>query len=250
MLLYFLVSIIEIVWKLMSIDKKRVLVVEDEQDINSMIRYHLHNAGYDVKPAFNGEKALELMRDNDFNLAIIDVLLPGIDGWEICRNIRSTAKIKNLPIIFLTALSDEADRIKGFDLGGDDFLTKPFSPRELVSRVNAILRRTEKHNGEPTSLRFGDIAIDFLKHQIRLKGEPVHLTTTEFRILQLLVKNEGRVYSRDELLRLMREDREELELGNVDVHVHHLRKKLEDNPKRPRYIQTVWGVGYRFSSVN
>lgn len=234
----------------MAIDKKRVLVVEDELDINRMIGFHLQNAGYDVKSVLNGEEALELIQDEDFNLVVIDILLPGMDGWEICRSVRSSAKLRNLPIIFLTALSDEADRVKGFDLGGDDFLTKPFSPRELVSRVHAILRRTEEQNGHRTTMRFGEITIDFLKHQIRLSGQPVHLTTTEFQLLQLLVTNEGRVYSRDELLRLMRQDNGELELGNVDVHVHHLRKKLEANPKKPKYIQTVWGVGYRFSSVN
>lgn len=225
---------------------KKVLVVEDEEDINQMIVHHLRAAGYEVASAHDGEPALELLDKYEFDLAVIDILLPGIDGWQICKSVRSSAKHGSMPIVFLTALSDEADRIKGFDLGCDDFLSKPFSPRELVSRVHAILRRTQKEPQERTSVRVGSMAIDFLNHQIRVKGKPIHLTNSEFRLLQLLVSNEGRVYSRDELLGMMREEDFDLELGNVDVHVHHLRRKLEEDPKKPKYIKTIWGVGYQF----
>lgn len=224
---------------------ERILVVEDEKDINQIITHHLKSAGYGVRSAYDGEQALGYLEEEDFGLVILDILLPGLDGREICRKIRLSSK-KNLPIMFVTALGGETDRIGGFELGCDDYLTKPFSPRELVSRVKVILRR-EQARGELTSVKVDHLAIDFLKHQITVKGKPIHLTNSEFRLLQLLILNEGLVYSRDELLNLIREKEIDLELGNVDVHIHRLRQKLEENPKKPKYIQTVWGVGYRFS---
>jgi len=226
--------------------KKTLLVIEDEEDINSMIVHHLGKANYEIQAVFNGEAALVILKKETFDLIILDILLPGLDGWELCRYIRSTDEIKSTPIIFLSALSSETDRIKGFGLGCDDYMTKPFSPRELVSRVKAILRRQENKSKERTSVSVGNIAIDFLKHQIRVKGKPVHLTNSEFQLLQLLMTDAGRVYSRDELLTLLRENSFDLELSNVDVHVHHLRQKLEENPRKPKHIKTVWGVGYRF----
>lgn len=227
--------------------KQQILIVEDEREINDMIAHHLELAGYGVRSAFDGDEAIRLLARHDLDLMIVDILLPGMDGRELCRQIRLGENRKYLPIIFLTALSSEAERIMGFELGCDDYLTKPFSPRELVSRVKAILRRENQKGKEATTIEIGNICIDFLKHQIRVKGKPIHLTNSEFRLLQLLVSNEGRVYSRDELLSLIRENKIDLELGNVDVHIHRLRQKLEENPKKPKFIQTVWGVGYRFS---
>jgi DNA-binding response OmpR family regulator len=227
---------------------KRLLVVEDEVDINDMIVHHLKSEGYDVASALTAEDALESLLRDSFDLVILDILLPGMDGWELCEKIRNSENNRLVPIIFLSALSSEADRVKGFDLGCDDYLNKPFSPRELVSRVKAILRRIANNRRERTSMRMGRLFIDFLKHRIEVNGKPVHLTSSEFQLLNLLVRNEGRVYSRDELLSMMRENNFELDLGNVDVHVHHLRQKIEENPKKPNLIQTVWGVGYRFVS--
>ena len=226
----------------------KLLVVEDEKDINDMIVHNLEAAGYEVESVYDGDAALKMLEKYTFNLIILDILLPGIDGWELCQNIRSSRDNGNIPIIFVTALSSENDKVKGFDLGCDDYLAKPFSPRELVSRVRAILKRAEQLGIKKASIRMGEIVIDFLKHKVVVGNRVVHLTGSEFQILSLLVAHEGRVYSRDELLSLMRENDFELELGNVDVHVHRLRQKIEKNPRKPEFIQTVWGVGYRFAS--
>ena len=226
----------------------KLLVVEDEKDINDMIVHNLEAAGYEVESVYDGDAALKMLEKYTFNLIILDILLPGIDGWELCQNIRSSRDNGNIPIIFVTALSSENDKVKGFDLGCDDYLAKPFSPRELVSRVRAILKRAEQLGIKKASIRMGEIVIDFLQHKVVVGNRVVHLTGSEFQILSLLVAHEGRVYSRDELLSLMRENDFELELGNVDVHVHRLRQKIEKNPRKPEFIQTVWGVGYRFAS--
>lgn len=225
---------------------KKLLVVEDEKDINEMIVHHLCTAGYKVEAAFDGEEAIDLLEANGFDLVILDILLPGMDGWELCRTIRSSNEKKSTPIIFLSALSSEKDRVKGFDLGCDDFLVKPFSPREMVSRVKAILRRSENQSRERTAVQIDNLHVDFLKHKVEVNGRSMHLTGSEFQILQLIMSDEGRVFSREELLALMRENNFDLELGNIDVHVHRLRHKIEKDPKKPKYIQTVWGVGYRF----
>ncbi len=227
---------------------KKLLVVEDERDISEMIVHHLKSAGYEVAAAYDGYQASDIIEDEDFDLVILDILLPGMNGWELCQKIRANSTRASLPIIFLSALSSESDRIKGFDLGGDDYLMKPFSPREMVSRVKAILRRTEEAPKERRTLRIGDVSIDFLKHRVETGGKTIHLTSSEFQILHILSSEAGRVFSREELLTQMRENNADLELSNVDVHVHRLRQKIERDPRNPRMIQTVWGVGYRFVS--
>lgn len=227
----------------------RVLVVEDEKDLNRLIAFHLRSAGFEVEQAYDAEEALSFLDTNRFDLVLLDILLPGMDGWEVCRALRSSRETRNVPVIFLTALSEESSRVTGFDLGGDDYLTKPFSPRELISRIKAILRRAEAQapgRSERASARVGDVAIDFLQHQIRVKGQAIHLTYTEFQLLRLLITHQGRVFTRDELLAELRHSSDDLAPGNVDVHVHHLRRKLEEDPRRPQYIKTVRGVGYRF----
>jgi DNA-binding response OmpR family regulator len=228
---------------------KRLLVVEDEQDINEMIVLHLRSAGYEVLSTYNGEDALKIVEDDDISLIVLDVLLPGMSGWEVCERIRTHRATENIPIIFLTALSLETDRVRGFDLGGDDYVNKPFSPRELISRVRALLRRVEQETKESSYIKIGELGIDFLKHRIEVRGRQIHLTSSEFQLLNLLARNRGRVYSRDELLAMIRDNDVDLELGNIDVHVHNLRQKIEENPKKPAYIQTVWGVGYRFAGM-
>ncbi len=225
---------------------KQLLVVEDEKDISNMMVHHLRTAGFKVQAAYDGETALEKLAELKFDLVVLDVLLPGMNGWELCENIRSRDNGTATPIIIVSALTSEGDRIKGFDLGCDDYLMKPFSPREMVSRVNAVLRRSEANGVERTSLKIGDLKIDFLKHQVYVRGRHVHLTSTEFQLLNLLARQEGRVYSREQLLNMMRENHYDLELGNIDVHVHNLRRKIETDPKKPEIIETVWGVGYRF----
>jgi len=225
---------------------KRLLVVEDEKDISEMIVYHLSSAGYKVETAYDADQACAVIDEAAFDLVVLDVLLPGMTGWELCRKIRADASKASLPIIFVSALSSEADRIRGFDLGCDDYLMKPFSPREMVSRVRAILRRAENRTRERTRFGFGPVTIDFLHHRVTLHGKTVHFTQSEFQLLYILTNEANRVFSREELLTLMRENDSELELGNIDVHVHRVRQKIELDPEKPRYIQTVWGVGYRF----
>jgi len=225
---------------------KKILVVEDEEDINTLISQHLRNSGFEVESVYDGYEALEVTESSDFDLVVLDILLPGLNGWEVCHQLRQSKETLNLPIVFLTALANEADRIRGFDLGCDDYLVKPFSPRELVSRVKAVLKRME--NVERSTMSFGDLSIDLLKHEVCANGKPVHLTSSEFMLLHCLITNEGRVFSREELLEVIGDENQMLEYGNVDVHVHHLRQKIEKNPRQPKYIQTVWGVGYRFRS--
>lgn len=225
---------------------KRLLVVEDERDINEIITHNLSAAGYEVETAYDGDRACAVIESCELDLVLLDVLLPGMNGWELCRKIRSDASRSMLPIIFLSALSSEADRIRGFDLGCDDYLIKPFSPREMVSRVRAILRRAEDRARERARLRFGQVVVDFLQHRVTLRSKTVRFTQSEFQLLDILTREAGRVFSRSELLTRMRENHSDLELSNIDVHVHRVRRKIESNPKNPRYIQTVWGVGYRF----
>ena len=225
---------------------KRILVVEDEEDINQLINQHLSNSGFQVESVYDGYKALEVAERGRFDLVVLDVLLPGLDGWEVCQFLRKSNATVNVPIVFLTALTSEVERIKGFDLGGDDYLVKPFSPRELVSRIKAVLKRTQNGSAEKTMLSIGDISIDVLKHQVYVEDKLIHLTSSEFLLLHLLASNEGRVFSRQVLLDAIGGEDQVLEYGNIDVHVHNIRHKIEKNPKKPRYIQTVWGVGYRF----
>ncbi len=225
---------------------KRILVVEDEEDINLLINQHLSNSGFEVESVYDGYHALEAAEHGRFDLVVLDILLPGIDGWEVCQFLRKSNSTVNVPIVFLSALTGEMERIKGFDLGGDDYLVKPFSPRELVSRIKAVLKRSENGGAERTTLNIGDISIDVLKHQVFVDSNPIHLTSSEFLLLHLLISNGGRVFSRQELLDAIGGENQVLEYGNVDVHVHNIRHKIEKNPKKPKYIQTVWGVGYRF----
>ncbi|NIR52530.1 response regulator transcription factor [candidate division KSB1 bacterium] len=227
---------------------KKILVVEDEEDINSLIREHLSGSGFEVESVYGGDDALEKAEEKDFDLIVLDILLPGLDGWEVCQQLRRSQRTRNIPIVFLSALSREPDRIRGFDLGGDDYIVKPFSPRELVSRVKAILKRVNGKIVDKKSVSIGDLKVDFLKHQVYVGGKPAYLTSSEFKILHVLISNEDRVFTRDELLDAIGEEGQILEYGNIDVHVHHLRQKIERDPKNPKYIKTVWGVGYRFAS--
>jgi len=215
--------------------KPLVLVVDDDIKTVDLIRLYLEKDGYRVLAAARGKLP---------GLIILDLMLPRIDGLDVCRIIRSESKV---PIIMLTAKSTEDDKLLGLDLGADDYVTKPFSPRELVARVRAVLRRasTEEEAGPP-ELSYGDLVVDFVRHQARLAGEPVHLTPKEFKLLETMMKQPGRVFSRLELL----EHAFGFDYGGfertVDVHVMNLRKKIEPDSSSPSYIQTVHGVGYKF----
>lgn len=220
----------------------RILVVDDEPAIVELVGFNLVRAGYQVSTAFSGPEGLEKARTESPDLVVLDLMLPGVDGLEVCRELRRWSRV---PVLMLTAKKEEVDRIVGLELGADDYMTKPFSPRELVARVKAILRRAH-HRETRTEARFGGLAINYEAFRVTLDGEPVELTPSEFRILRVLTSRPGRVYTRTELLDLAKGEDFFGDLRTVDVHIRHLRAKLGDNPDQPRFIETVRGVGYRF----
>lgn len=228
---------------------ERILVVDDEDAIVQLIAYNLRRAGYEVMTAGNGEDALHIARTDPPDMMVLDVMLPGMDGFEVCKAVR---RERDLPILMLTARGEEIDRVVGFEIGADDYVTKPFSPRELVGRIKAILRRARREPEpavEQDSLTFGPLSINFITYEVTREGQRVDLTPTEFQILKVLTQNPGRVFSRDELVdRVMGPDFYG-DVRTVDVHIRHLRTKLEENPSEPRWIETVRGAGYKFSGV-
>ncbi|MBC7251631.1 MAG: response regulator transcription factor [Anaerolineae bacterium] len=225
--------------------KRKILVVDDNPKIVELVRLYLEKDGYRVFVAYDGLEALEVARQKQPDLIVLDLLLPGMDGLDVCRILRAESEV---PIIMLTAKSTEEDKLVGLELGADDYLTKPFSPRELVARIRAVLRRVGKEAAQgPAELRFADLLIDRRSHEVQVRGEPVHLTPTEFRLLEVLAGEPGRAFTRLELLdRVFGYDFEGFE-RTVDVHIKNLRKKIEPDPKEPTFIKTVYGVGYKFS---
>jgi len=222
---------------------KSILVVDDDPKIVEIVSLYLKREGYRVLAAYDGRQALEMAREKRPDLIVLDLMLPGLDGMDVCRLLRDESDV---PILMLTARASDEDKLHGFDVGADDYLTKPFNPRELVARVRAILRRAEGEQEPPRDLRFGDLEINVMRHEVRLRGSPVNLTPTEFRILTTMAQEPGRAFSRVELLeRAFGYDYEGLE-RTVDVHIMNIRRKIEPEPRRPRYIVTVPGVGYRF----
>jgi DNA-binding response OmpR family regulator len=222
---------------------KSILVVDDDPKIVEIVSLYLKREGYRVLAAYDGRQALEMAREKRPDLIVLDLMLPGLDGMDVCRLLRDESDV---PILMLTARASDEDKLRGFDVGADDYLTKPFNPRELVARVRAILRRAESEEEPPKDMRFGDLEINVMRHEVRLRGSPVNLTPTEFRILTTMAQEPGRAFSRVELLeRAFGYDYEGLE-RTVDVHIMNIRRKIEPEPRRPRYIVTVPGVGYRF----
>ncbi len=223
---------------------RTILVVDDDSKTVDLIRLYLEKDGYRVLVAYDGHRALSLARRKRPDLMILDLMLPRIDGLDVCRIIRAESKI---PIIMLTAKTTEDDKLVGLDLGADDYVTKPFSPRELMARVRAVLRRAiEEEQAGPSSFRCGELEVDLFRHEVRMGEDMIHLTPTEFRLLEILIRQPGRVFSRLELL----EKAFGFDYGGfertVDVHIMNLRKKLEANVDIPRCIQTVYGLGYKF----
>jgi len=225
--------------------KRKILIVDDNPKIVELVRLYLEKDGYRVFVAYDGLEALEVARQKQPDLIVLDLLLPGMDGLDVCRILRAESEV---PIIMLTAKSTEEDKLVGLELGADDYLTKPFSPRELVARIRAVLRRVGKEAAQgPAELRFADLLIDRRSHEVQVRGEPVHLTPTEFRLLEVLAREPGRAFTRLELLdRVFGYDFEGFE-RTVDVHIKNLRKKIEPDPKEPTHIKTVYGVGYKFN---
>jgi phosphate regulon transcriptional regulator PhoB len=226
---------------------KHILVIDDEADLVELVSYNLKKDGFLVDSASDGESALKKIKKGKYDLLILDLMLPGIQGIELCRIVRNEPKNSGLPIIMLTAKGEEIDRIIGLEMGADDYITKPFSPRELVARVKAVLRRfTEKPVIEKI-MKIGDIEIDRERYTVTARGKPVKLSATEFKLLLFLAERRGRVFSRGQLLDAVWRDEAFVEPRTVDVHIRRLRSNIEADPANPRYIKTLRGIGYLFN---
>ena len=225
---------------------KKVLVVDDDVKTVELVKLHLNRDGYRVLTAYDGVEALKLARESHPDLIVLDLMLPGIDGLEICRVLREESDV---PIIMLTAMTTDQDRLTGLDLGADDYVTKPFSPRELAARVRAVLRRLPGERG-PEKIEHGELTLDFLKHEAFLAGKPLNLTPVEFKLLGVLAKEPGRVFSRAQIIdKAFGYDFDGFD-RTIDVHILKLRRKIEPDPRHPRYIKTVYGAGYKLPEVN
>jgi two-component system response regulator ResD len=221
-----------------------VLVVDDEPIVRDVVVRYLRRDGFTTLEAADGDDARQLIETNDPELVVLDVMLPGADGLELCRWIRGRS---SLPVILLTARGEEADRIVGLELGADDYVTKPFSPRELVARVRTVLRRSSAPSpAQPERVTVGELVVDGASRELTRAGDPIPLTAREFDLLWFLANHPRQVFSRDQLMDRVWGYRAALDTGTVTVHVRRLREKIEPDPSRPTHLQTVWGVGYRF----
>jgi two-component system alkaline phosphatase synthesis response regulator PhoP len=228
--------------------RKRVLVVDDDVKTVELVKLYLDRDGYKVLTAYDGIEALRLARESHPDLVVLDLMLPGIDGLRVCRTLRNESDV---PIIMLTAKTTEQDRLTGLDLGADDYVTKPFSPKELAARVRVVLRRLpgETLQRGPAEVKHGELTVDFRKYEAFLAGRPLNLTPVEFKLLGVLVREPGRVFSREQLIeKALGYDFEGFD-RTIDVHILNLRRKVEPDPSHPRYIKTVYGAGYSFAEV-
>ena len=226
---------------------EKILVVDDEEHIAELISYNLASNGYKVIIANNGNDAVKLAVEEKPNLILLDLMIPGKDGYDVCKDIRSNSEIRNTPIIMLTAKSEELDKILGLELGADDYITKPFSVRELLARVKAVLRRFSISEPENNILVFGNLTADFDKREILVNDKKLDLTLKEFELLEILIRNKGKILTRDTLLDKIWGYEYIGETRTVDVHIRYLRKKIELDDKNPKLIETIRGVGYRFN---
>lgn len=228
-----------------------ILIVEDDSDLSELIKIQLTDNDYEIEQAFNGRIALTKALENRYSLIILDVMLPEVDGFEICKSIRK--ENHQIPILMLTAKAEEADKIMGLDYGADDYLTKPFSIKELIARVKALLRRASATETEDSSkldqMDFGDLVIYPKKRSVQLQDELIELTSKEFELLMLFANNPGRAYSRQELLDVVWGYQYSGYSHTVNSHINRLRSKIEKNPSEPKYITTVWGMGYKFAEL-
>lgn len=225
---------------------KRVLVVDDDTKTVELVKLYLNRDGYRVLTAYDGAEALRLAREGHPDLIILDLMLPGIDGLEVCRTLRDESDV---PIIMLTAKTTDENKLTGLGLGADDYVTKPFSPRELAARVRTVLRRLPGERG-PDEIKYGELAVNFRKHEASLSDKPLNLTEIEFKLLGVFAKEPGRVFTRAQLIeKALGYDFEGFD-RTIDVHILNLRRKLEPDPSHPRYIKTVYGAGYKFSGVS
>ncbi|MGD0871852.1 MAG: response regulator transcription factor [Bryobacteraceae bacterium] len=224
---------------------KRIAIVEDEAELASLIDYNLKRHGYETQVLNGSQGTLKALEQQRPDLVVLDVMLPDMDGFELCRQIRQSAVLGRTPVLFLTARSDEVDRVLGLEIGGDDYMTKPFSPRELMARVKAHLRR-EDMEVEPAATEMGPFRLDRTGRRVFLAGRELALTSTEFNLLEFFVTHPGRAYSRDQLLESVWGEMRNVTPRTVDVHVRRLREQIEEQAENPRYLTTVRGFGYRF----
>jgi two-component system, OmpR family, alkaline phosphatase synthesis response regulator PhoP len=227
--------------------KEKVLIVDDEEHICELIKFNLEKSGYDTIISTDGLDALNKAKHERPDLILLDLMLPGIDGYDVCKEIRKDSSISYIPIMMITAKGEEFDKVLGLELGADDYITKPFSVRELVARVKAILRRSNIDIVDKY-FKFGKLSIDFDKHEIFKSDKKIDLTLKEFELLRILVENAGRVVTRDFLLDRVWGYEYVGETRTVDVHIRHLRQKIEEDDKKPKYIETIRGIGYRFNA--
>jgi DNA-binding response OmpR family regulator len=227
---------------------KRIAIVEDEVELASLIEYNLTRQGYHTQILGGTKGTIKALEQYKPDLILLDVMLPDADGFELCRYIRQSPLLGRIPVVFLTARSEEVDRVLGLEIGGDDYMTKPFSPRELVARVKAHLRR-EDMDTEPTMLSIGPFRLDRNGHRVYLAERELSLTSTEFNLLEFFLTHSGRAYSRDQLLEAVWGEQRFVTPRTVDVHVRRLREQIEEQPDNPRYLTTVRGFGYRFEET-
>lgn len=222
---------------------EKILVVDDERNIVELLKFNLEKEGYEVIAAYDGIDAVKLAKEEKPNLIILDIMLPGQGGLEACRQIRKESKV---PILIATAKGEEIDKILGLELGADDYVTKPFSPRELIARVKAILRRTSVPAEEQDEVTVKDISINLSRHEVYVKGQKVNLKPKEFELLKILATNKGKVFTRDFLLEQLWGYDYLGDTRTIDVHVRRIRQKIEENSEAPKYLKTIHGVGYKF----
>ena len=224
--------------------KERILIVEDEKNIAKLVRYNLEKAEYECMIAKTGEEAIAVLEKHPVDLIVLDIMLPGIDGFEVCRTIKQSARLKNIPIIMLTAKGEEVDRIVGLELGADDYMVKPFSPRELILRIKAILKRGKPELLKKDIIAAGDISVNIPKHKVTVKNKEIELTKMEFKLLTTLMERRGRLQDRDKLLNDVWNIDTMINTRTIDTHIKKLREKL--GHKAGNMIETVRGMGYRF----
>jgi two-component system alkaline phosphatase synthesis response regulator PhoP len=227
---------------------KKILVIEDDRDIVELVRYNLEKEGFQVMASGDGSTGLAQLRKSPPDLLVLDLMLPKLPGLEVCKEVRRDAALNRLPILMLTARGEEADRVVGLELGGDDYVTKPFSPRELVARVKALLRRVEPAGAPEKSIEIGPLRIDPAAYRVTRAGKPVPLSTLEFRLLYFLAARPNRVFSRDQLLDAVWGTERFVTPRSVDVYVRRLREKIEADPQHPAQLKTVRGAGYLFET--
>src|SRR5215470_11328222 len=227
---------------------KKVLIVEDETDLVKLLKYNLEKEGFKVNYATDGTVALAEARRDPPDLVILDLMLPGLDGLEVCRQLRRNEKFVRTPVLILSARSEEADRVVGLEVGADDYVTKPFSTREVVARVRALLRRHEPTQPPRLKLQRGELVIDPTAHNVSVAGRPVELSALEFRLLHYMALHPGMVFSREQLLDSVWGNDRTVTPRSVDVYIRRIREKVEPRPQQPAFVQTVHGVGYRFAT--